>query len=272
MLKAKKVSTSPIELKEYHDGELCYGFEWTVTDEKCLARLVARLVLGHYRHVEGILTATKRLQPSSSKESTGGAISKLLALPTDHRDGWLFQMISWVALHTSTSSKGNVAVSTPQPRASDKGFDSLMVQLSPTESLSSVVICEDKATSRCRNTVRDQIWPEFKECEAGRRDNELMSEVTAILERYKPDKVDSLIRAIHWKEQRRYRISITVQEPHNTSVGRTHLFKGYNDIVSGDVNRRRAETVRVDDVRVWLEHFSALVILELEAMEAASDV
>ena len=45
----------PLHISVFSDDPQCAGHAWTVTDEDKLARLVARLLVGHYRHVQSIL-------------------------------------------------------------------------------------------------------------------------------------------------------------------------------------------------------------------------
>jgi len=73
------------------------GYLWTISNEEELARLVAKVFVGHARHVEKII---RQLAPVSTKPPTsdGAAKSakKLLEGSADHRDGLLFQTISWL--------------------------------------------------------------------------------------------------------------------------------------------------------------------------------
>ena len=77
------------------------GFVWKICDEDELARLIARVYLGHARHVENIL---RKLRPSGSNPpvsvSAAKGAKKLLTINADHRDGLLFQAISWIVCST----------------------------------------------------------------------------------------------------------------------------------------------------------------------------
>jgi hypothetical protein len=190
----------PLELAGFTD-DIFFGYIWTIADEGQLAELVAKLVVGRYRHVSKILAGLNYPEPITPNTAIDKAITSLKPPETDdarwHRDGWIFQMIAWVAVHRT--SEANQATSIPHPRPTNKGFDALIVIL-PTKSDASdaaVVICEDKATDNSRKTIREGVWPEFLLLETGTRDNEIISETTAILERHSPPNLDDLINQIH---------------------------------------------------------------------------
>src|SRR5258707_7314468 len=85
------------------------GFVWKITDENELARLVARVYLGHAHHVERILI---KFRPKGKGPPVDGNATKsakaLLNINTTHRDGLLFQTISWIVAQGASSSKGSV--------------------------------------------------------------------------------------------------------------------------------------------------------------------
>ena len=50
------------------------------------------------------------------------------------------------------------------------------------------------------------------------------------------------------------------------------LFKGYDAIVVGDLSRRRAETLFLDDVRGWIDTLAAKAVAIVDAAEGKSRV
>jgi hypothetical protein len=89
-----------IVLTSFAEGTLCQGCAWTVANQLELAERIAFVALGQSRHVAKILSGIKAIPPSTTV-STRAASIKLLTVPpgTDpwHRDGWLFQTMSWLA-------------------------------------------------------------------------------------------------------------------------------------------------------------------------------
>ena len=255
----------PITLEPFQEPPLCSGYQWLLRDEEKLSICVAFLVAGYYQHVARILSpAETPPTPNLGSSAIDAAIAKIQDSNHWHRDGWLFQMISWIAAQLATG--GKTPTSAPQPRPADKGLDGLIIELSSdSASASAVVICEDKATNNPRQTIRSEVWPELDEFETGRRDNELVSEVTSVLRTYAlaQAKVQRIIEQIYWQDQRHYRVSITVDQCHDDHGGRQRLFAGYDVHVAGDLVRRRAETVHIPELRAWLERFAHKVIARL---------
>ena len=149
-----------------------------------------------------------------------------------------------------------------------KGFDGLHVLIDKkTQTVSSVVICEDKATSNPRRTIHNQVWKEFLDLEAGGRDNLLAANVSMLLETRPELDPDQAIQQILWKETRAFRVAITVDDRHGSVGGRKRLFKGYSTVVTRRVTRRRAETLHLDDLRRWMKHLASKALKAAEKVE-----
>jgi len=255
----------PIQLVACNENPLCFGFSWTISDEDLLAELVARLLFGHYRHVQKILSGQSLVQtPTISQPMMDTIISRLTTTTPEpvryQRDGWIFQMISWVAAKKSDPTSLSAI---PHSQRAQKGFDNLIVKVSAAGRVESVVICEDKATGSPRDTIREKVWPEIETFESGSRDSELVNEVTAILERAEGIiDVDESMAAIFWDEARHYRVAITTNEIDN-SANRRRLFAGYDTVVDGDPNRRRGDTFLVEQVRDWMDDFCDLIVQKM---------
>jgi hypothetical protein len=264
-----------LTLAKIDHGDLCHGWSWAVADEDELAERVARIALGQYRHVAKILSGAGVTGPTATAEQAKAAI-KLLALDKDeepwHRDGWIFQAISWIA---ATQVPSGSITRAPHIRRADKGFDGMQLQLSDDGKIvTAVIVFEDKATENARSTIREDVWPGIVALESGRRLNELTHEVAAMLDaRAAADAnldVDAAIGNILWKEARRYRVSVTINDLYNSHKARARLFDGFNEKVRGGVERRRADTIYLPRLREWMEVFAAKVIAKVEMI--ASDV
>lgn len=253
-----------------HD-DLCHGWMWEIENEDELVDLTARVAVGQYRHIGRILEGLGGRPPVTTGEHVSDAIRKL-APDTDgstwRRDGWLFQIISWIAAH---HNKGTAIVRAPHIRKADHGFDGLHLEMSDDgKSIAAVVICEDKATSHPRGTISAKIWPDFAKLEANERITDLTHDVTSLLETqfgaYSDVDIQSAVEEIIWKDARRYRISITVKDEAQDAETRAALFAGYGEHVGGPVVRRRAETIRIDDLRVWFASFADRVAARIEKL------
>lgn len=260
----------PIQLTPIIHKSLVHGYTWEVADEQRLAELIARVALGQARHVEKILRAIGTAVPVPVDDAWTAA-TKMLTVPVDtdpwHRDGWIFQVMSWLSAHKAGPAS---LINTPQMILAQKGFDGIQLDFDSAGAISAVVIFEDKATSNPRETIRDDVWPEFEEYDSGRDGNVLVAEVTGLLEKRQGIDVDDVIRRVIWKDARHFRVSITVGDTHATNAGRGRLFKDYDTKVPGDVKRRRGETFYVDDLRAWMDSLASKVLAYIAALKAAN--
>ncbi|MEH6740963.1 MAG: hypothetical protein V7695_20815, partial [Sulfitobacter sp.] len=159
------------------------GTSWSIKDEKALARLIAHVALGQSRKIAHVLTELDEKPKNAPSSSFKGARKLLKAKTQDdiyHRDGWMFQIISWIAAHIENPDR---IIRTPHMIWADKGLDGLIVEMNGDET-TAIVICEEKATKNTRKTIREKVWPEFADFETGARDNELVAAVTTLLERH----------------------------------------------------------------------------------------
>ena len=261
----------PISLIDIVEKDCWFGATWTIDNEDKLAELIARVAIGQSRVVERVLSATDALPIGFPKGGFKGARELLSVKPgndTYHRDGWVFQVISWVAAHLSYK---DAAIRAPQMIKADKGLDGLLIELKD-DNLARVVICEDKATENPRQKIQSAVWPEFEDFETGARDNELVASVTSLLERSQLHDPDSIVANILWQDKRAYRVAVTVGKTHSTAAGRKRLFEQYDEKVLGNMARRRADTLYLADVRSWIAAISAKAIVAIDAAEAESDV
>jgi hypothetical protein len=202
-----------------------------------------------------------------------GAIN-LLTVPAGsdpwHRDGWMFQTISWLAANRANPS---AAIRAPHMILAHKGFDGLQLEIDASSGLvTAAVIFEDKATDNPRSTIRDEVWPDFKLLEAGDRENVLSADVSGLLITRPDIDADKAIEKIIWKQIRRYRVSITVSETHASPEGCRRLFDGYDEVASGDVQRRRSEILHIEQLRPWMASLAIAAISSLHTMAAAKVV
>ncbi|MBD3740976.1 MAG: hypothetical protein IE930_09990 [Stenotrophomonas sp.] len=260
----------PLTLTPVTHGKLCHGSRWVVVDEDDLAGKVAYLALGKSRHVAAILAKIDKKRPATRADAAQGAI-KLLTVPMDkdpyHRDGWIFQAISWIAAHRNETG---AVVRAPHAILAHKGFDGMQLRLDEAdEKIIAVVVFEDKATVNPRKTVIGDVWTGVKALERGERMPELIQETGAILEAHQlrfPDlDIDAAVETILWEEARHYRVAITVGDAHDDDDEREALFKGFDKVAPGSRRRRQAETMCIPDLRKWMSKFAARTIKKIEA-------
>ena len=245
----------PLSLSQFQYPDICSGCYWSIDDEQKLAEHIAQIALGHARHVERIIAAITGV--SSMKQSVGAkrGAKKLLTVDAGaepwHRDGWMFQAMSWIAARHADPA---VYLRAPHMILAHKGFDGLSVTLDKTtKKVLAAVVFEDKATDNPRTTIRDDVWPGFEALESGDRENELTAELVSVLGAIQQCDVDDAIENVVWSQTRHFRVSITAGESHQDDDGRKRLFKGYDVVVTGALARRRAETIFIPNLRTWMD-------------------
>jgi hypothetical protein len=267
-----------ISVTPFTSGSLCSGTTWTIEDKQVLAEQVARVALGYSRHIKRILNNATILIPASAISSVDGAIDLLTVVGADpsHRDGWLFQTISYIA---AIKQDPHAIYDSPHMQHAAKGFDGLKLVVDHDRgAVQSVVIFEDKATTDPRKFIATKkdtngkgvaVWDEFRDIEMGNRQPLLTDKVASLLQTVTDIDVDEAIENIIWHETRGYRVSITVGDTHSTEAGRNRLFKDYDVAVKGGLDRRRAETLHINDLRDWLNDLAELAKVEIEKVRAS---
>jgi hypothetical protein len=260
-------STMPIRREPVNADPICEGHEWVVEDQTELARIVAHLILGQHIHAKKVLDRLQPKVPPRGVDAIERAISTLTLQAGEdpwHRDGWIMQFISWVVCYKHRS--GRAAVRAPQPRCADKGFDGLVIEVDDSGQ-TSILVCEDKATDRPRETFRDKVIPEIKRLEAGERDAELLSDVSGLLEMAFSDfEVTRILSTIDFASARRYRVSLSTRTGNQTSDSMKKIFDGFEKAAPGAPSRRSGETVCMDPLRGWMDDFCRMVINQLKRM------
>jgi hypothetical protein len=248
---------------------LCNAAEWTVADEPALARAVAQLAAGHAEAVRAALLSLSFVPlKAPPRTPTAAAIAQLEARKTGvgryHRDGWLFQLIAWIAA-IQTLRPGDL-VRAPQPQMAQHGIDGLVVHLDVNTTVEAVTICEQKASGQPRKTITAKVWPGLAAYERAERDNQLLHEVTVLLTTQPTAKAVELADAILWQRARRYQAAVTIKAGKGGPQGLSHLFKGFDTHVVGDTSRRCGEALHLPSLRAWMDGFAQAVLSELRLM------
>jgi hypothetical protein len=101
------------------------GAVWSIPDEEALARSIAQIALGQWHHVAAFIASGDDWVDPPVDYAIDGAIKMLRVPPGSedwliwHRDGWLFQAISWIA----AVETGRGPTRPPHMIHADKGLD-----------------------------------------------------------------------------------------------------------------------------------------------------
>lgn len=263
----------PFSYKNCDCSPLVFDREFDIHDEDLLAEYVGRIVLGHFSHIKRIINSLSTVFPNIADNDIDLAINRLQSIgkkdkDIEKRDGWVFQMISWLALFKENVGK-KFYCQQPHDAPAQHGLDGVALTLSSKSEIECITITEDKCTENHR-VVIPQIWLEFKEFENGDHNNKLVSRLSALIEHL--DEGDVLAanqNDIYRNEFRKYRVGINRNDSYETEPKRKKLFKGYDGCVLGDdPHRRFASTLHKNDIRDWMESFCVKVIEYLEAQKS----
>jgi hypothetical protein len=241
----------PIAFTPIANAQEWAGSSWAITSDDKLAKLVARVALGQSHYALRILRETGFIGAKTAATTLPGALKLLTAADPKkpyHRDGWLFQVISWIAAHLQ---EPDGLIMEPHMIHAHKGFDGVHVRMIDGR-VDTIVICEEKATKNPRKMILGSVWTEFESMQKGDSDHRLLSEALVILKARGGIDLDAAIEQLVWKNARAYRVAITVADEVIEDV-----FEGYPDVIAGDVVKRRSEVLPLKDMRRWMSAIAA---------------
>lgn len=183
----------------------------------------------------------------------------------EQRDGLLFQHLSWVA---ASIDMPTALATPPHVRRADKGFDGLLVSIEDAYgAISSVVLCEDKASVNPKNLVQGSVWTEITGIVNGDKDLELLDAITAILREQSDlegDKQEELLDALIYEQTRAFRVAVTVMPENADAAGYQHIFNNFEKHALGPNTVRLAEVLPSDDTREFLKNLARKVRNEIK--------
>ena len=178
-----------------------------------------------------------------------------------HRDGLLFQHVSWIAARKSIP---NGYMTSPHVRQADKGFDGFIIQFdSANKQLERVILCEDKASSSPRSLITKSVWNEIKAIVRGERDDEVLADLATLLKAVpglSAEGTEDLVDAIFWDQVRQFRVSVATGEDHRRVGGFEYLVNGFETVAPGPLPTRMGGVMAFEDVREGLQLLATEVI------------
>ena len=248
--------------------------DYEVVDKQLLAEWIAIMVLGHYGHIYRIIEKLAPLEVPSNNALIDYILTKL-NVPVDndvlieHRDGWLFQMMSWIALNIKLHAdypNCTIHMVAPHDAPAKHGIDGLAMVVTADNQIGKIIITEDKCTTDPRTLVKNKVLPEFLDFENNKYDNKLTSELTQLVNpATHPDQYIALYPSFANHRNWTYRIGITREKCHDSDKGRKRLFKDYDEAVGGNVDRRKGASINLPDMRAWMQDLSNRVASILES-------
>ena len=272
LLEQKVINNTELQFSEH-----CIGQKWEVIDANMLYQLIALIIMAQSIHAKNILRGLSNgADVYSDDDLKEESISKL-TIPeglTDkqrighisHRDGLLFEAISWIAATQDTTQ--NVLIRDPHVIATQQGLDGLMIELNDNKEIIKVTIFEDKCGEDARSKFRDDILPFFLEVHENKNRRHLISTANALLAKvYEDTEIPRAARAIFSHQTRNYRAGLVIKAEQNNEDDRKAIFKNYENVKDLDPSNRIAGTLVIDnDLRAWFQNFAENVISTIRAM------
>jgi hypothetical protein len=246
----------------------CTGSRWTAVDLDHLARIIAIIAMGQATHAARIIAELLPSQPALDHQALSANAKRRLSVTgkTDqqrevsryHRDGLIFEAISWAAAHQMTT--GKALLRDPHLSSTTQGLDGLMVQLDQSGSaIARATIFEDKCSENPRAMFRDNIMPAFKAHHENKRASDLVATAAALIEKIGLDGTESTKAAARVldKNYRAYRGSLAVTKSQDSLARRKQIFKNYEQLLDiGADQRIGAVLITSDDLRRWFEELA----------------
>ncbi|MCL4066704.1 hypothetical protein M3484_08975 [Pseudomonas sp. GX19020] len=268
----------------------CRFSQWMLIDEGSLVRTLAWLYLRKPKHAVQIINQLEpskagfpgkvfenaisllsiRLADIASDLSSADPEKKKTAINKknkriEQRDGLLFQHLSWIA---ASIDMPTALATPPHVRRADKGFDGLIVSIEDAYgAISSVVLCEDKASINPKSLVQGSVWTEIDGIVKGDKDLELLDAITAILREQsglKGDKQEELLDALIYERTRAFRVAVTVMPANAAAGGYQHIFNDFEKHAIGADTVRLAEVLPSGDTRSFLRILARKVRREIK--------
>ena len=220
------------------------------------------------KHAESVLAGTQvnvAFAADALKTQLGQQLQPPAGPLTWHRDGLLFEIISWVVARITGSP--DEVISAPHLKSTQQGLDTIKIGFDPvTRNSTRVVIHEQKCTEHPRSEFRDNVLRSFHEWKEHKRDNQLVQAVTSLVERFNltPDEHVALYDRLVQVHPLAFQAALTVTPTPFSTLRCISLFTGYT-AVTPDVADRLGDTFPLPHIRNWFAAFAALVWDKIEA-------
>jgi hypothetical protein len=253
-----------------------------VADLAALARIIAVVALGQSQHAARIIrdlepagaafTHAELIADAQAQLRTRGTTDDQRQASRVHRDGFLFECISWIVARQDASER--TFLKDPHIDATSHGLDGLIVELHQTQPVvSRATICEDKCSSNPRRKFRDEVMRTFDEHHRNKRARDLVANAAALIRESGLNGTDATKAAarVLKKSARSYRAALTTGALQ--ADGRARLFRGFDALDGITKVQRIGATFEVEgDLRDWFQELADAVITALDEFADELDV
>ncbi|PQQ25701.1 hypothetical protein [Photorhabdus hindustanensis] len=278
----------PIAFNQASTAE-CEFSEWTIS-HKSRAKLIEVIAYLYLRQEENAQRVINTLEPrrrvpkgrvaenvvrkltapraedvellQSGTEAQKEAARKRINTSIIHRDGLLFQHISWIAARLELP---NGYMTSPHVRQADKGFDGFIIELDESvREIKRIVLCEDKASKSPRNLITSSVWPEIGTIRSGDRDDEILADLVTLLRSVPSIDAEEAVDEIFWEGAREFRVAVATGEDQRRTGSFLHIITGFKAVAGGELEARMAGVLAFEDVRTGLDLLAGEVAAKVE--------
>lgn len=261
------------------DGD-CIGERWIAANDVELAALVAIVAMGQASQAAYILEELVPPEPAFSMQTLRQEAKIKLTVeepaskprngyPQWQRDGFVFEVISWIAAKTKHGE--GALLKDPHVSATSQGLDGLMLQINAAkDEVQSITIFEDKCTDDPRETFLGKVIPAFKDRHANVRSAEIIDAAATLLRTAGLRNKDAarLSAAVTNKAKRKYRAAFSLPSNFDTLEERQKLFADYNRIKDiASEQRIGASFITSVEMREWIADLADKAIKYLDSLE-----
>jgi len=267
----------PITASTVPINDDCIGDNWLITDEDELARLVGLIAKAQAGHAEcilrGIVPTAAVYSAAEEAEIRNDAIVAMTVAKdatgkeTDstakyHRDGFLFEAISWIVARRQTAPE--TLVRDPHVYATTQGLDGLMIELNAArDTVIKTTVIEDKCTDNQKYIFNYRTLPVLQEYHASNR--KVLESATTLLRQGVPLASLTVVAAqVTDKKLRAYRAGFPITTMQDDQASRAEIFARYGRIEHmAQTDRIGGTLITGANIRDWFEQFALKVIATL---------
>jgi hypothetical protein len=283
------VSTRMLISLNHQPTEECDFSEWSIKKDSLskLIEVIAYLYLRQEENAQRVISALEPRRRVSKGRVAQNVIRKLTAphakdveihrSGTDkekeaarkrirtsviHRDGLLFQHVSWVAARLDLP---NSYMTSPHVRQADKGFDGFIIELNDSRrEIKRIVLCEDKASISPRGLITSSVWPEIETIQCGDRDDEILADLVTLLKGIPDIDAEAAVDEMFWEGVREFRVAVATSEDQRKAGSFLHIIAGFEAAAGGELKSRTAGVLAFEDVRKGLALLASEVATKVE--------
>lgn len=256
------------------------GHEWAVSALLPLAELIAIILLGQAEHAAQIIqtleptvpayTDDDLIEDAKAQMQIKGTRARERAASRAHRDGFLFECMSWIAARQEGDER--TYLKDPHLDPTNHGLDGLILQLAPTAAvIVRATICEDKCTRKPRDRFRDVLKYFGEHHTSAKRGRDLVANAAELIRDSGVRGTDAVQAAAKVTDIkiRCYRAALTTGTM--STADRVKLFKGYDGLAGIGQDQRVGATFPLPgQLRKWFRSLAEAVVQVLDAWKTGT--